>query len=174
MSATSCILCDGESFRVVEPAVRELVIHPTIMGLADRVLQPHCARYQLNFSGIMHLMPGAAATERAAQQLASHGHAKPLVFAKRHQGAIQTIALRHHHHAGSGGGVPVFVDQCAGFNLFALVVGHPHLALCHPAGGEVQHKRLTLGVAQSHGDADATGVGAKTAITTMPCGHDRS
>jgi len=43
------------------PAVRELVIHPVVMALADRVLQPHCARYQLNFSGIMHLMPGAAA-----------------------------------------------------------------------------------------------------------------
>lgn len=44
-------------------AVRELVIHPTIMGLADLILQPHCARYQLNFSGIMHLMPGADAQE---------------------------------------------------------------------------------------------------------------
>lgn len=44
-------------------AVRELVIHPVVMALADRVLQPHCARYQLNFSGIMHLMPGAAAQE---------------------------------------------------------------------------------------------------------------
>jgi hypothetical protein len=42
-------------------AVRELVVHPVIMGLADRILQPHCARYQLNFSGIMHLLPGAEA-----------------------------------------------------------------------------------------------------------------
>jgi ectoine hydroxylase-related dioxygenase (phytanoyl-CoA dioxygenase family) len=42
-------------------AVRELVTHPTIMALADRVLQPHCVRYQLNFSGIMHLLPGADA-----------------------------------------------------------------------------------------------------------------
>ncbi len=42
-------------------AARELVIHPTVLALADRVLLPHCARYQLNFSGIMHLMPGAGA-----------------------------------------------------------------------------------------------------------------
>jgi hypothetical protein len=45
------------------PAVRELVVHPVVLALADRVLQPHCARYQLNFSGIMHLLPGAGAQE---------------------------------------------------------------------------------------------------------------
>jgi len=42
-------------------AARELVIHPTVMALCDRLLLPHCARYQLNFSGIMHLEPGAEA-----------------------------------------------------------------------------------------------------------------
>ncbi|MEX2650504.1 MAG: phytanoyl-CoA dioxygenase family protein [Alphaproteobacteria bacterium] len=42
-------------------AARELAIHPTLLALADRILLPHCARYQLNYSGIMHLMPGAAA-----------------------------------------------------------------------------------------------------------------
>jgi ectoine hydroxylase-related dioxygenase (phytanoyl-CoA dioxygenase family) len=41
------------------PAVQQLAIHPLVMALADRILQPHCARYQLNFSGIMHLLPGA-------------------------------------------------------------------------------------------------------------------
>jgi ectoine hydroxylase-related dioxygenase (phytanoyl-CoA dioxygenase family) len=40
-------------------AARELVIHPTVCALADRILLPHCVRYQLNFSGIMHLEPGA-------------------------------------------------------------------------------------------------------------------
>ncbi len=45
------------------PAVHELVIHPVVLALADRILQPHCARYQLNFSGIMHLLPGATAQE---------------------------------------------------------------------------------------------------------------
>ena len=40
-------------------AAQELVIHPTVLAMADRVLLPHCARYQLNFSGIMHLEPGA-------------------------------------------------------------------------------------------------------------------
>ena len=42
-------------------AARELATHPTLLALADRVLLPHCARYQLNYSGIMHLMPGAGA-----------------------------------------------------------------------------------------------------------------
>ncbi|MFP6741623.1 MAG: phytanoyl-CoA dioxygenase family protein, partial [Alphaproteobacteria bacterium] len=42
-------------------AARELVIHPTVRALTDRILLPHCARYQLNFSGIMHLEPGAGA-----------------------------------------------------------------------------------------------------------------
>jgi ectoine hydroxylase-related dioxygenase (phytanoyl-CoA dioxygenase family) len=42
-------------------AAQELVIHPIVMALCDRVLLPHCARYQLNFSGIMHLEPGAMA-----------------------------------------------------------------------------------------------------------------
>jgi len=42
-------------------AAREVVTHPTVMALCDRVLLPHCARYQLNFSGVMHLEPGAKA-----------------------------------------------------------------------------------------------------------------
>ena len=42
-------------------AARELALHPTVLALADRLLLPHCARYQLNFSGIMHLAPGAEA-----------------------------------------------------------------------------------------------------------------
>ncbi|MBM3585181.1 MAG: hypothetical protein FJX36_12390 [Alphaproteobacteria bacterium] len=50
----------GSVFRRA-PATQALAIHPTIMALADRVLLPHCARYQLNFSGIMHLEPGAGA-----------------------------------------------------------------------------------------------------------------
>jgi ectoine hydroxylase-related dioxygenase (phytanoyl-CoA dioxygenase family) len=40
-------------------AAQALATHPTVLALADAVLLPHCARYQLNFSGIMHLMPGA-------------------------------------------------------------------------------------------------------------------
>jgi len=42
-------------------AARELAVHPTVLALADRILQPNCARYQLNYSGIMHLLPGASA-----------------------------------------------------------------------------------------------------------------
>jgi hypothetical protein len=53
-------------------AVRELAVHPLVLGLADAVLQPYCARYQLNFSGIMHLLPGAD-----AQQLHRDGDLYP-------------------------------------------------------------------------------------------------
>ncbi len=42
-------------------AARELVVHPAVMALCDLTLLPHCARYQLNFSGVMHLEPGAGA-----------------------------------------------------------------------------------------------------------------
>ena len=44
-------------------AAREMAVHPVVLALADAVLQPHCARYQLNYSGIMHLLPGARAQE---------------------------------------------------------------------------------------------------------------
>ena len=40
-------------------AAQELVVHPTVMALCDLTLLPHCARYQLNFTGVMHLEPGA-------------------------------------------------------------------------------------------------------------------
>ena len=55
-------------------AVRELALHPTTQALADRLLLPHCARYQLNFSGIMHLAPGAE-----AQSLHRDGSVYPLM-----------------------------------------------------------------------------------------------
>jgi ectoine hydroxylase-related dioxygenase (phytanoyl-CoA dioxygenase family) len=42
-------------------AVHDLVLNPVVLAMADQVLQPYCARYQLNFSGIMHLLPGATA-----------------------------------------------------------------------------------------------------------------
>lgn len=55
-------------------AVRELALDPTVLALADRLLLPHCARYRLNFSGIMHLAPGAE-----AQSLHRDGLIYPLV-----------------------------------------------------------------------------------------------
>ena len=55
-------------------AVRKLALHPTTQALADRLLLPHCARYQLNFSGIMHLAPGAE-----AQSLHRDGSVYPLM-----------------------------------------------------------------------------------------------
>ncbi len=42
-------------------AVQELAIHPLVLAVADCLLLPRCARYQLNFSGVMHLAPGAGA-----------------------------------------------------------------------------------------------------------------
>lgn len=45
------------------PAARELAIHPTVLALCDLALLPHAAAYQLNFSGIMQLEPGATAQE---------------------------------------------------------------------------------------------------------------
>ncbi len=42
-------------------AARELVTHPVVLGLAQSVLLDYATNYQLNFSGIMHLEPGAEA-----------------------------------------------------------------------------------------------------------------
>jgi hypothetical protein len=41
------------------PAARELVIHPLVMALCEATLLPQAANFQLNFSGVMHLEPGA-------------------------------------------------------------------------------------------------------------------
>lgn len=42
-------------------AARDLVTHPIVLALAERVLLQFATNYQLNFSGIMHLEPGAEA-----------------------------------------------------------------------------------------------------------------
>lgn len=40
---------------------REMLVHPTVLGVADRVLLPYCASYWVNYTGVMHLSPGEAA-----------------------------------------------------------------------------------------------------------------
>jgi ectoine hydroxylase-related dioxygenase (phytanoyl-CoA dioxygenase family) len=44
-------------------AARELVIHPVVMALCEATLLPYAANFQLNYSGIMHLEPGAPAQD---------------------------------------------------------------------------------------------------------------
>ena len=41
-------------------AARQMVIHPVVIELCDQTLLPYAVNYQLNYSGIMHLAPGAA------------------------------------------------------------------------------------------------------------------
>ena len=43
------------------PITREMLTHQLILGTADLVLGPHCVRYQLNYTGVMHLAPGETA-----------------------------------------------------------------------------------------------------------------
>ena len=40
-------------------AAHELMIHPTVLAIADKVLLPYCARYQLNWTSCRHLEPGS-------------------------------------------------------------------------------------------------------------------
>ena len=40
---------------------RHMALNPMVMALADHLLLPYCARYQLTFTGIMHLDPGETA-----------------------------------------------------------------------------------------------------------------
>src|SRR5262245_65767342 len=36
---------------------QQMAIEPLVLAVADAVLLPYCARYQINFSGVMHLEP---------------------------------------------------------------------------------------------------------------------
>ena len=43
------------------PTTRAMVTRPLLLGVADRVLLRWCARYQVNYTGVMHLEPGETA-----------------------------------------------------------------------------------------------------------------
>ena len=55
---------EGEKVRNLEglvtrsAAAHELMIHPTILSIADQTLLPYCVRYQLNWTSCRHLEPG--------------------------------------------------------------------------------------------------------------------
>ena len=36
----------------------DMVVHPLVLEVADRVLGPYCARYQVHYTGVMHIEPG--------------------------------------------------------------------------------------------------------------------
>jgi ectoine hydroxylase-related dioxygenase (phytanoyl-CoA dioxygenase family) len=38
-----------------------MILHPILLAVADHVLLPWCARYQVNYTGVMHLGPGETA-----------------------------------------------------------------------------------------------------------------
>ena len=43
------------------PTSRDMVVHPLVLEIANRVLGPYCARYQINYTGVMHIEPGESA-----------------------------------------------------------------------------------------------------------------
>src|SRR5690349_19731867 len=88
---------------------------------------------------IEHLTPAVAnradrraAGERAAEQLADQCEARSLVLAEGQQGAVRL----DHRVARVGGRIAVVVDDRAGLERHALVVGDAGLALRDPAGRE--------------------------------------
>lgn len=40
---------------------QDLLVHPTVLGVADKLLLPWCAAYWANYSGVMYLAPGESA-----------------------------------------------------------------------------------------------------------------
>jgi ectoine hydroxylase-related dioxygenase (phytanoyl-CoA dioxygenase family) len=42
-------------------AVQMLLMHPAVLAAADAALLPHCARYHVHYTGVMHLEPGEKA-----------------------------------------------------------------------------------------------------------------
>ena len=43
------------------PTTRDMVVHPLLLEIADRVLGPYCARYRIHYTGVMHIEPGETA-----------------------------------------------------------------------------------------------------------------
>ncbi len=43
------------------PTTRDMIMHPLLLAVADHVLLRWCARYQVNYTGVMHLLPGETA-----------------------------------------------------------------------------------------------------------------
>jgi len=37
---------------------RDLALFPLVLEVADQILRPYCARYRINYTGIMHIEPG--------------------------------------------------------------------------------------------------------------------
>src|SRR3954468_19709088 len=106
------------------------------------------------------------AGERAAEDFAHQREPRPLVLAERQDGAVR----RDHGVARVGGRLALIVDDGAGLELDALVVGDAGLALRDPAGGEVEHD----GVLARARDADAERIGAVAPIAAAPRRHDRA
>ena len=50
------------------PLTQDLLTHQLILNTADRVLGPYCVRYQVNFTGAMHLTPGRLRRQCIATQ----------------------------------------------------------------------------------------------------------
>ncbi len=56
-------------------ACQELALHPTVLGVCDQVLLPHCARYHLHVTFLVDLQPG-----EVAQGIHRDGEIYPLRF----------------------------------------------------------------------------------------------
>ncbi len=39
-------------------AVQALLVHPMVLAVADNALLPHCVRYRVHYTGVMHIEPG--------------------------------------------------------------------------------------------------------------------
>ncbi len=102
------------------------------------------------------VVPGAARSQRAAEQLAGDRHAVALVAAEGEHRAVR----RQHRVARILGRPAVIVDQPAEGHLVAFVVRDAQLALRHGAGRVIENERRLA--RQRH--ADRAGVGAVARI----------
>ena len=68
--AASIAVSEGEEHRHTRrvgallakcPTTRDLVQHPLILAVTEQVLGPYCARFQINYTGVMYLDPGETA-----------------------------------------------------------------------------------------------------------------
>lgn len=43
------------------PQTHDMLTHPLVLGVVEKVLGPYCAKFQLNYTGVMYLEPGEKA-----------------------------------------------------------------------------------------------------------------
>ena len=74
------------------PMTRDMVVHPLLLAVVDRVLGPYCARYRIHYTGVMHVEPGESGTGHASgHRPLSHPEPGAAAHARDHVGGQRLL-----------------------------------------------------------------------------------